>query len=770
VIDEHLARVSVDTRALLECGAILGREFSPADIARLAAAPGNQVATALAEAEEAALVSRAAQGRLAFVHVLVRDRLVERLSPSRRAELHCRAAEAILEGSADLVSAAHHFIEGHTAASVDRVLEMACDAAERSLVRLAFEEAVDIGERALALVEGQPPTRRIAALLAIVAEAHFRAGAIAKGRERCIEAGRVAKSLGASDLAARAALAYGTHLASAVVDPVMVSLLEAALEGLGTHDHPVRARVMARLASALVPPASAEDRDRVLGLGRAAIAMARRLGDEDALLYTMYFGGSAFGYQISREERAVLIEESVVLARKLGNRTSLLHVLGFRAGQLREEGLHAEADALEAEWQEVLTHFPQPQYQWRRFIGPGVRAALDGDFEAARQAAEQMRQAGEAAGVPQGRVAWALLQIALAHSSGDPSSIAPVADKIIEIMGKLPTLLPYLAWALAAVGRKGEAAEMLSRVSRELEGFPWLIAAADATTVIGSAALADRFYEPLSGHQYSNRIFWGPVASFCFGPTPRVLGDLAMLLGRVEDALRHYEDAIAFCERVGSKPLLALSQRGRDAALAAMAGHSGASIPVAAERSVETGQAGTTTSRPERVPVLRREGDVWAFERDGAPPTRLKDGKGLRYLERLLATPGQEIHVLELVGSDEAGSDAGAVLDGKAKAQYRLRLEDLKDQLEEATRNGDPGRAERAQAEIDAIADQLAAAVGLGGRDRKAASNVERARINVQRRVRDVLDRVAAQDSSLGRYLEASIRTGVYCCFEPVEK
>jgi non-specific serine/threonine protein kinase len=140
----------------------------------------------------------------------------------------------------------------------------------------------------------------------------------------------------------------------------------------------------------------------------------------------------------------------------------------------------------------------------------------------------------------------------------------------------------------------------------------------------------------------------------------------------------------------------------------------------------------------------------------------------VRYLERLLAAPGQEVHVLELVGSGEAPADAGAVLDGKAKAQYRARLEDLRDQLEEATRLGDPGRARRAQAEIDALAAQLASAVGLGGRDRRAASIVERARINVQRRLRDVLGRIAEADPALGRYLEASVRSGTYCSFSPL--
>ncbi len=109
----------------------------------------------------------------------------------------------------------------------------------------------------------------------------------------------------------------------------------------------------------------------------------------------------------------------------------------------------------------------------------------------------------------------------------------------------------------------------------------------------------------------------------------------------------------------------------------------------------------------------------------------------MEYLDHLLRSPGREVYVLVLAGADEAPEDAGAVLDDRAKQAYRRRVDDLEDQLAEAERLGDRGRASRAREELEAVAEQLASAVGLGGRDRKAASNVERARVNVQRRLRD---------------------------------
>jgi hypothetical protein len=166
--------------------------------------------------------------------------------------------------------------------------------------------------------------------------------------------------------------------------------------------------------------------------------------------------------------------------------------------------------------------------------------------------------------------------------------------------------------------------------------------------------------------------------------------------------------------------------------------------------------------------AVSRDGDVWAVRSGTGASFRVKHAKGMDYLDHLVRSPGREVYVLVLAGADEAPEDAGAVLDDRAKQAYRRRVEDLEDQLAEAERLGDRGRASRAREELEAVAEQLASAVGLGGRDRKAASNVERARVNVQRRLKDAIRRIAEHDAALGRYLDATVRTGTYCVYRPV--
>jgi non-specific serine/threonine protein kinase len=237
-----------------------------------------------------------------------------------------------------------------------------------------------------------------------------------------------------------------------------------------------------------------------------------------------------------------------------------------------------------------------------------------------------------------------------------------------------------------------------------------------------------------------------------------VLGELARLRGDESCAREHFDAAIAECREMGAVPFLAICEKAR--VHPKVGDKTASAAPAAPIANGPTPRAASLS--------LSREGDVWAVSRGTATPFRVKHAKGMEYLDHLLRSPGREVYVLVLAGADEAPEDAGAVLDDRAKQAYRRRVEDLEDQLAEAERMGDRGRAARAREELEALAEQLASAVGLGGRDRKAASNVERARVNVQRRLKDAVRRIAEHDAALGRYLDATVRTGTYCVYRPV--
>jgi hypothetical protein len=198
--------------------------------------------------------------------------------------------------------------------------------------------------------------------------------------------------------------------------------------------------------------------------------------------------------------------------------------------------------------------------------------------------------------------------------------------------------------------------------------------------------------------------------------------------------------------------------------------------PVAPVRNA----AAQTTSPSQRC-VFKREGEYWTLDYQGQV-SRLKDRGGLRYLATLLANPHQEILALDLVngampqvsGNGWKDADVSAstrvaepLLDDRAKAAYRARLDELEGELSEAERFNDPERASRARAERDALTQELARAVGLGGRDRPSGTPAERARISVTKSIKAALNGIAAANPALGRHLESTIRTGTFCSYSP---
>ncbi|HZB41768.1 MAG TPA: hypothetical protein VE487_12430 [Ilumatobacter sp.] len=187
----------------------------------------------------------------------------------------------------------------------------------------------------------------------------------------------------------------------------------------------------------------------------------------------------------------------------------------------------------------------------------------------------------------------------------------------------------------------------------------------------------------------------------------------------------------------------------------------------------------TRSSRPtENVATLARDGKWWDAAYGGAR-VRLHDSKGLAYVADLIANVGAERHALDLVdrveGVDPDGldrralGDAGQLIDTQARNAYRHRIENLRLQADEALEAGMLERAEAIQDELDQLVAQLAAAFGLGGRDRRAASAAERARLNVTRAVRAAIARLAEALPDAGAALDRHVRTGLYCSYTPVD-
>ena len=180
--------------------------------------------------------------------------------------------------------------------------------------------------------------------------------------------------------------------------------------------------------------------------------------------------------------------------------------------------------------------------------------------------------------------------------------------------------------------------------------------------------------------------------------------------------------------------------------------------------------------------TFRLEGDYWTVSWRGKV-VRLRDARGLHYIAYLLANPARQILAVELAAAGTANGDqrapiksagiaanlgdAGAMLDAKACEQYRRRIAELREELSQAAQYNDTSRAARLRSELESLRDQIGAAVGLGGRVRKAASHSERARLMVTKAIKTAIAKIRAGDASMGRHLATSIRTGNSCVYDP---
>jgi TolB-like protein len=160
-----------------------------------------------------------------------------------------------------------------------------------------------------------------------------------------------------------------------------------------------------------------------------------------------------------------------------------------------------------------------------------------------------------------------------------------------------------------------------------------------------------------------------------------------------------------------------------------------------------------------------RQGGLWELEFAGRRAL-LPDMKGFSDLALLLASPRERIHCMELAGRLVEG-DSGTAMDAKARAACQRRIQDLQADLAEAERDNDFARTERLSAELDGVIEQLSAAVGLGGRGRRLGDPAEKARTAVTWRIRSAIRKIGEAHPALGRHLEASIRTGAFCAYQP---
>ena len=819
-IRQRVAPLSATTRSTLDLAAVLGRSFALGTLELACDTPLATILECLSEAIARGIVEEVADAPACFrfAHALIREALYGDLLPAARAMAHRRVALALEQRSADgsdppLAELAHHFYFSAALGDAGKASDYCARAAARALALGAYEESVTHYQRALQALSMQSPdeARQLELRLALGA-CSWRAGDERQARETFSRAADAARALGDAVAFARAAMGFATTAGlTGAGDDATLALLEEALRGLGDGDSPLRSVLLSSLSMRLY---FTGERIHERDLADRALAMSERLGDAASLnvaLVAAHFAHWQPDGLVARGEIAARIVAN-------GDRAGAAMALEGRMWRIVDALEAADLTTVDAEL-EVLARRAQDDglARWvaQASFMRAMRALLAGRFDEAERHGERalaVRRAEDQNNAAQFRL---VQRFAARRDRGGLAALEPEVEEMVVKYAALPVWRAGLALLRADGGRLHEASAILSgflpdgrvELRRDSSWLPTLCLLAEVARLVGDRERAARLADLLEPYAAHTVVMATAIA--CYGAVSRYVGLAAAAAGRAEQAERHLAAALEANERLGAPALaartrcdlaLVLRQRrapgdaeraaqlleearaaARDHALAGLErvlASAELSLPAPSAAGARPLPAASAPDRDRGTATLLREGDYWTIVHDGAQ-ARLKHSKGFDHLAMLLRHPGREFHVLDLAatGGDAASvgegvarpdpGDAGELLDARARAVYRDRLTDLRDEIAEARSFNDPERTARAERELEFLADELARGVGLGGRSRKAASAAERARQNLSRTIGSVIRRIGEECPVLGQYLTATVHTGTFCSYDP---
>jgi hypothetical protein len=600
-----------------------------------------------------------------------------------------------------------------------------------------------------------------------------------------------ARSNADAELLARAALLHATDVRPAVMDRTQAGFLEEARAALGDGSRApaLACVVLARLSTALQP---ATDPMMPAMLAREALARVRTTGDEAAILDVLDFMG--FGiYATPLPERVAHATELLERGLAAGDRLRALRGYAWLAFHRMEEGDFDAFDRVVASMLALSEEIGHPRHRWVSLLLASTRATVQGFFaESDRYVTEVAQLAGliDDPSIGLGLALHDLMRLKVQRRDELlPSALARldvVIDEVAQsslfgplIRGVCMAHMGDLEGTRSALAAIGTAAQMVL-------GNPNPTAyLGEIYALVGSDDERRRARDVLSRAEAAD-VMGGPISYSYEGTFARVIGLLDASLGELSTAETQLRRALDLAVARRQPPWIAkvshelasvVRRRGREEEARELDRES---LRIARElgmTGLEADAHAGAEASPPALPAISTsavamslEGEVWTIAR-GDARARIKDSRGVRLLARLVERPGEELHVLALA-SDDAGANlaetnAGDVIDERARRAYRTRIAELDTQREEAEQKGDAARAGRLDREKATLAAELARATGLGGRARVAGSATERARVNVQRRVKDALARIAEVDAGLGRFFERAVSTGTFCCFRP---
>ncbi|MFF0818591.1 BTAD domain-containing putative transcriptional regulator [Rhodococcus sp. NPDC003318] len=554
VLRRRFARLPEVAVSVLRLIAVIGRQADVDVLLRAVELDENEALDAVEAGVVAGLLDEPDPSTVRFTHALVRDTLLGDLSQIRRARWHLRVAEAVETVHPDDASAlAHHFGAALSAGTARRAADHALDAARQAETRFAHDAAAVHYEQALTAMDRLPGGGDVderVDTLARLGRSHLVNGAAAPARETRDRALSVAEAAGRDDLIVRSLTAWDTptpwiNRPYGMVDVRVVAAIERALTLPDLTDEQ-----RCRLLVILVDEVYGEDDARTEAAGVEAEALARRLGDPTLLGLALNARLALRHGALPADVRAAIGAEMIALGAD-EDRAAFALIGNYSALQIACARGDFDTGRLHLAHNEALAR----RYRWKQAQASnsmvhGMLAHAAGDLDAAEEMYVRAHREflGHGEIDADGILLLALFSLRVTQGrTGELEAVIRALDTAAA-----DVVVDPLTIALVANGRASEAPALrvgLRPVRSDFfHGF-LLTQRGIAVAALGSRDEAEHLYPQLL--PYSGQLGGADTGSFTMGPVDTVLGDLALLLGRRDDAVTHLTAAAELARRCG---------------------------------------------------------------------------------------------------------------------------------------------------------------------------------------------------------------------------
>jgi len=505
-------------------------------------------------------------GTYRFHHALVREVLYDEFPSIRRSHLHLKLARALEQAHADAVTPyvsrlAEHYLAATQAGAAGKAVKYARLAGDSAMHMLAFEDAARHFKNALevlALTEKPEPRERLE-LLQSLAEAQLSAHAPGGGSKTLRHVFETAAREGMIDLCARAALlAENTAFWSGLPIPQVIPMLSQTVTRMGGEPSPLRARLLASLARALLFDKQLEEADR---FSREAVNDAREAADPGTLSFALSRRLIVIWGPSTSDERLSCANEMLEMANLVGDPQQACASHGYLTTIHLERGEKEPYNRHIQDCMHLDADSRMPFLGWANNVFLTGQTLLEGRYDEALERAQKAFELGRRTSIDAVDGTYSLQMFTITRDRGQVATLRPVLERFLK-ESSATTWKPGLALLYAELGIAAEARAVFEQVASDGftaiprgAGWPGAMAyLAEVCAFLHDEDRAAQIHDMLLPWAHCAIILGG--IAVCLGSGSRFLGLMSSLRRRWAEAAAHFEKAIAFNEKLGARPAL----------------------------------------------------------------------------------------------------------------------------------------------------------------------------------------------------------------------